>query len=706
MQPALGDTVLGKFNGSTVRDGRLSATFLRRGTEFIVRTAGPGGAVHDYRIAFTFGVYPLQQYLVPTRGGRLQALGVAWDSRPKSAGGQRWFFLFPHAAPGSPVYWTGIDQTWNFMCADCHSTDVHKNYQPRTRSYSTTYSGINVGCEACHGPGSEHVAWATRSNGWKALARTQGLTVQFPSGGSPWKTDPATGNPYPKSRRRSWIELNTCARCHSRRSQFAEDYAHGQPIGDEYHVSLLDKGVYFPDGQIEAEDYEYGSFLQSRMYHAGVRCSDCHDPHSLKLRAAGNNLCLRCHSPQKYDLPSHYHHKPGSAGARCVECHMPTRTYMMVHARHDHSIRVPRPDLWVKLGVPNACNDCHKDKPAKWAAAAMLRWYGKLSRGYQRYGEALAAGREGAPGAAQALAKVAADKEQPAIARATAIAQLGNYPGAAADKAIAAAAADPDPLVRRAAAASAPAVPAAAAATILARLLRDPVRDVRMEAANSAVLNSLASLPGVKGAALDRALQEYVAAQEFNADRPEAHLNLGMLYAAEHNPRRAAAELKLAISLEPKFAPAAIDLADLYRQTGHDQDGEKVLAAALRESPKNAALMHAMGLYLVRAKRIADAMHYLGAAARLAPGNARFGYVYAVALQDTGKRDAAIVELERVLKRHRYDRDSLGLLADIYAGLGNRNEALSYASRLGEVEPGNPAIKQEIERLRSMPESR
>jgi predicted CXXCH cytochrome family protein len=705
MQPATDATVLGNFNHATVRNDGIAATFLRRGREFIVRTTGADGSVQDFPIKFTFGVFPLQQYLIAMPGGRLQALGVAWDSRPATSGGQRWFFLFPEAKPGAPLFWTGIDQTWNFMCADCHSTNLHKNYDLRARSYATTYSEIDVGCEACHGPGSDHLLWASRGKGWENLARTGGLPVQYHErSGAAWTIDPATGNARPKLQSRSRLEINTCARCHSHRSQIKEDYEHGQPVGDDYRVSLLDSDLYFPDGQIKAEDYEYGSFLQSRMYHSGVVCSDCHDPHSLKLRAEGNQVCYQCHLERKYNSPSHHRHKLDAAGSRCVECHMPTRTYMMVHERHDHSLSIPRPDLSVKLGVPNACNSCHKDKTAKWAAGALARWYGQAPLGYQRFAQTLAIGAEGAPGAAHSLAKLAKDKEQPEIARATAISRLGAYSGMDPAGAVAAAVTDPDPLVRRAAASSVTAVAPSAAAAVLAPLLRDKVRDVRLEAAASAELNSFAIRPGIAGRELDRAVAEYNQAQELNADRPEAHLNLGLLHAAENNSQKAIAEMKTALEIDPTFAPAAADLADLYRQLGRDPEAGAVLADALRTSPRNAALLHAMGLFLVRAKRPAQALHDLGEAARLAPDNARFGYVYAVALQDAGRSDAAIGALELVLRNHPYDRGSLAALVGIYAAHGNRDQALAYAERLLQLDPGDRAIQQEIARLRSMPE--
>jgi tetratricopeptide (TPR) repeat protein len=688
MQPANDSTVLGDFNDASIADGAATSRLFRGGHKFMVRTDGPDGAPHDYEIKFTFGVSPLQQYLIEIPGGRLQALGIAWDSRPRESGGQHWFNLRPDLKlrAGHPLHWTGIDQNWNFMCADCHSTNLRKNYDLNTRMFATSYAEIDVACEACHGPGSNHVAWAAKRGNWRRYEANHGLLIALDERrGVSWKVDRASGNVVRSAPRTSEREIQTCARCHSRRSQIHEDYVHGQPVGDDYRVALLDDNLYFPDGQIKNEVYEYGSFIQSRMFHAGVTCSDCHEPHSLKLRAQGNGVCLQCHAARKYDSAQHHFHKPSSPGSQCVECHMPARIYMVVDARRDHSIRIPRPDLSLKIGVPNACNGCHRDKPTSWAADLVAKWYERGPGGFQRFAEALRAGSIGAPGAEKSLAQLIADREQPAIARASALALMAGKPESASAEPLREGARDASPLVRRAAARALPDSDPRADPSALALLLNDPVRAVRIEAAETLAGVPADVLPGDVAAALERATAEYVAAQELNADRPEAHGNLATLFASEKRFADAKRELTTALALDPSFAPAAVNLADLDRELGREADGERVLRESLVRSPNDASLQHALGLLLVRQGHGPEALEYLAAAARLDPANARFAYVYAVALNDAGRNGQALDVLEDDVVRHPYDCDALAALVSFYRGAGNPRKAAGYAKRLAEL---------------------
>jgi hypothetical protein len=373
MQPATAATVLGDFNGTSFTHFGVTSTFTKRDGKFFVRTDGPDGTLTDYEITYTFGVFPLQQYLIAFPGGRYQALNVVWDTRPASEGGRRWFHLYPNeAVPHDDVlHWTGAYQNWNFMCAECHSTNVVKGYDAATGGYHTTFSEVNVSCEACHGPGSAHVAWAKSAGTAAKGGADDGLIVALrdlvPAA---WIVDTATGLPHRSTPRTSRAEVEMCGRCHARRSVLAEHYAPGRPLTDTHRPSLLTEQEYFSDGQIRDEVYEYASFRESRMFHQGVTCTDCHDPHRSTIAPPVDDVCARCHTPSRFATETHTHHKTGSPGASCVNCHMPTRDYMVVHARHDHSIRIPRPDVSVALGTPNACTGCHVKESDQWAAAA------------------------------------------------------------------------------------------------------------------------------------------------------------------------------------------------------------------------------------------------------------------------------------------------------------------------------------------------
>ncbi|MDH3871769.1 MAG: multiheme c-type cytochrome, partial [Gammaproteobacteria bacterium] len=231
MQPATGKTVLGSFANTSLMNFGVTSTFFKEDDKFMVRTEGPDGKLQDYVIKYVFGVEPLQQYLIEFPGGRLQALSLAWDSRAKEQGGQRWFHLYPDEkiAHDDELHWTKPSQNWNSMCAECHSTHLEKNYDPVNRTFDTRWSKIDVSCEACHGPGSEHVIWAEQKPGWEKLAANKGLSISLDERKDvQWKMDPKTGNAARNKARTTDKEIEMCARCHARRSPISGQYAHGE----------------------------------------------------------------------------------------------------------------------------------------------------------------------------------------------------------------------------------------------------------------------------------------------------------------------------------------------------------------------------------------------------------------------------------------------------------------------------------------------
>ncbi|HWZ69809.1 MAG TPA: tetratricopeptide repeat protein [Stellaceae bacterium] len=697
MLTATAATVRGDFSGAQFEHFGVTSTFFRDGDKFMVRTDGPDGALHDYAIAYTFGIYPLQQYLIAMSGGRLQALGIAWDSRAKEKGRQRWFHLYPdqHLKPGDPLHWTGRDQTWNYQCADCHSTNLQKNYDLAANTYATSWTDVDVSCEACHGPGSRHVAWANSgekakpADGPDRMALTNWLK---PIDNGHWEMNRDTGIAR-RTEKLASAELDTCAACHSRRKVIAKNPTPGEPDLDLYLPALLEPGLYHADGQIDSEVYEYGSFLQSRMYHAGVTCSDCHDPHSAKLHADGNALCGQCHMPAKFDVAEHHHHQPGSAGAQCANCHMPSKTYMVIDVRRDHSIRVPRPDLSVSLGTPNACTQCHSDRSAEWAAQAVSAWFPRGRQTVPHFGTALHAGRSGAADAEQRLDRLILDQGQPAIARASALPLLPRVETPASEPALNAAIADPDPLVRSAAPRALSASASEATRQAVASLLRDPIRAVRIEAVRALAGTDLLSLTPELQTAMVSATKELVAAEMVDADRPEAHLNLGLLDLRRRQMPEAEAEYRTALRLDPGFVPAMVNLADLDRLRGVDQEGAELLKKAMTIEPNNADVRYALGLSLVRRHDYAGALDLLRRAHELVPDNARYAYVYAVALNSTGAPGEAMTLLEEAHQRHPADRDTLMALVSIARDKGDFALALRYARELVTLDPGNAQLR-------------
>lgn len=655
MQHATAASVLGDFDDARFEYAGVTSAFFRRDGRHFIRTDGPDGRLADFEVKYTFGVEPLQQYLVGLPGGRLQAVSVAWDTRPAEQGGQRWFHLYPgeQVDHRDELHWTRRSQNWNFMCADCHSTAVRKAYDPATDTYATGYAEVSAGCESCHGPGSAHVTWAAQPS----EDPVQGLTVAMEKGSLP-------------------RQLEVCAQCHARRAQIAEGYHAGRPFTDHYLPSLLDSELYFPDGQQKGEVFIWGSWLQSRMHQAGVTCSDCHDPHSQALHVPGNAVCAQCHAPAVYEAATHHHHLPGSTGSQCVECHMPARTYMVVDPRRDHSMRVPRPDESVSHGTPNACNQCHVDEDADWAAAAVRGWLGRDARGSHAFTAIFQQADTGDARAAAGLADLATDQNQPAIVRASAIERLARL-GEADPQLVRDAARSDDPLLRLAAVRLADALPEGERPALLAALLRDVRLAIRIEAARS-LSPVQAGLSGGYAADWRRAAGEYRASLGYNADRPEAVVALGSLETSLGSFAPALEAFARARRMEPTYVPAYLNAAEALRLQARDQEAIGMLAEGLEAVRSSGPLYHSLGLAQVRLGRREEAMESLRKAMELEPDEPRFTYVYAVALHSTGSTRQAKQLLRAALERWPGQRDMVEALTAFERDAG---EAVSPALR-------------------------
>ena len=704
MQPATDSTVLGDFNDATLRVAGVTTTFFRRAGRFLVRTEGPDGQPAEFEVTHTFGLEPLQQYLIPLTKGRLQAFSIAWDSRSKRDGGQRWFHLVPDQPPaaGDPFHWTGYQQTWNYQCADCHSTNLRKGWDDSTATYHTTWSEISVGCEACHGPGSNHVAWAESTSADSGDARryqAMGLAARLDERKSiSWTTNATSGKPVRSAARTTEREINTCARCHARRGQLTDAVHAGDPLLDGFRPAVVEPGLYHPDGQMREEVYTWGSFLQSRMYAAGVTCSDCHEPHSGKLRAPGSQVCAQCHTPDRYAATGHTLHQPGTPGADCVSCHMPTVTYMVVDPRHDHAFRVPRPDLSDLTGAPNTCTTCHTDRSSTWAADQIEDHLGRRPIGFQNFGEAFAVAERG--GSITDLAAIARDGRQAGIVRASALLRLSAAPGWNPGPELTAALADPDPVVRAAGTRVAGSVlqvqqrPGA-----LAPLLSDPLRLIRMDAGLGLAEVPEGQLPVEWREGQAKGLAEYLAAQEFIRDRPEGWGNIGNLRAIQGQVTPAIEALQMALERDSSWAPAWINLSDVYRTSGQEGAAKTVLATARQRLPRDAAIAHALGLTLVRLGERPAALAALGEAVRLDRSTPRYAFVHAVALHDLGQPAEALAALRAARRLHPGDRDLAETLMNYLMEGGDVQEARLVLQGMVEADPLNPVWQQWIGRL-------
>jgi predicted CXXCH cytochrome family protein len=693
MAPATPENVRADFQNRSVTFRGATSRFFKRGDAFFVNTEGPDGKASDFEIKYTFGFDPLQQYLVAMPGGRLQPLSVAWDG-PR----QQWFDLLPHekTPPGDVLHWTGRYQTANTMCLVCHVTDYEKRYDPATDTFASRWAEPNVSCQACHGPGDLHVRYETSLRGAgtpiaDTLEGPHGLTVDLKARDARRRTE-------------------SCAPCHSRRTELLPSPAPGQEILDAFIPSLLVRGLYHPDGQQLEEVYVDASFRQSRMFQKGVTCTNCHNPHTGKPRFEGNALCLQCHRKDpnpsfptaagNFDSPEHHFHKQGSKGALCVGCHMPSTTYMRIQHRPDHSIRVPRPDVSAKIGTPDACTTCHEGRKAQWAADVVSKWYGPVRKQGGHFGEAFWAARSGQPSGNEAVAELIDSPLLPAVVRATALVELSHDPAIGAEKRMQATR-DVDPVLRAAGAESVAGLSVSQRVSTLTPLLTDPVRAVRVTAARTLSFVPVDQLTAASRKAFEAALDEYLKTQDFSRDMPGAELNLAVVY--ENTGKTALAEQHYlaALKIDPDFTPARANLARLYNAASRNEEGVRVLQEGLKRVPGIGELQYSLGLLLAEEKRMTEATEALGRAAKLMPDRAGVQYNYGLALDQIGQSGPAEAALLRAQALDPDDPSMTYALAAFYAKKGRREAALKWAEELRRLRPNDPEVVRLIANLQA-----
>jgi len=677
---ALPDTesVRGDFSDVEFTEGSDRYRFYRQGEDFMVEAPGQDGQSQAYRVEYTFGWEPLQQYLVDIGKGKFQALHAAWDSEK-----QEWFSLYPDEKfePGDWLHWTGGAMNWNTMCADCHSTGVSQNYIAEADSFHTSYFGITVGCESCHGPGREHTELMDSEEGSRASAERIRKDLAL------------AGNPSQS------IEISTCAPCHSLRQKLTNNFPHTGDYLDHYDPSLPHPETYFPDGQIREEVYVYGSFLQSRMHAEGVQCSDCHDPHSLQLKTNidDNSLCMQCHEPQ-YNSPEHHFHEPNTESSQCISCHMTGRYYMQVDFRRDHSFRVPRPDLSRTYDTPNACNGCHENRSPEWAAQAIEEWYGPERPDH--FSAVLSRASAEGPEASEALTSLIADTAQPEIIRATAIWYLGQFSPQQHADLFRRELESESPLIRKSAAKALGNLPSEVRRTSLPAALDDSTRAVRLAAVSGLTEFEEASFGPALRQAFAQALDEYRQQLEVSAYFPQGQMNRGRFYEQRGETGKAIRAYRRAIEIDPHFNPARVNLAMLYNTQGRNDEAEKLLRTVTEQEPGFGRGWYSLALLLAEEGRLDESIPYFDKASQLISGDSRVHYNRAIALQTLGRPQQAKQAYRQALELEPDNPDYLYGIVTLYSQQERYSDALAYAEKLKRLFPGNRQIEKLIEEIK------
>ncbi|CAK1698233.1 Cytochrome c-552/4 domain-containing protein [Vibrio crassostreae] len=637
MKHADDESVLGNFDDQIVTHKGKPNRFFRKGDEFWVNIEGPDDQFKDYKISYTFAFEPLQQYMVEFEDGRVQLIPFAWDSRTEDEGGQRWFHLYPDTTNTDEFYWTNSGQNWNFMCADCHSTNLEKNYDSASNTYNTTWSEINVGCEACHGPASAHVEQAklARANGGKedSVSAHYGFDRDLSKSVKEWIYQEGNSTLQPKDIIHT-NQVQTCAQCHSRRTQLNEtgDHVNGS-FFDKYRLSLITPELYHNDGQIYDEDYVYGSFLQSVMAEKGVTCTNCHDPHTAELKIAEEAVCSQCHIASEYTPEKHTFHEANTEASQCTTCHMPETTYMEVDPRRDHSWHIPRPDISQHIKTPNVCTSCHEDQTDQWADQQIGKWFPDSKyRNQQHFAVAFYADSIGHRGAEDALAYSAQDSSLSNIIRASSLERLGGNTGKNTLISLARAVKHDDEMIRLGVVQGSSGFPFTDRWQILEPLLKDPVLSIRSETA-SALVRYWGEMNPLQKDQIKPALEEYIEIQQFNADRGFGRTNLGNVYRDLGQHDKAIEFYQGAIEIEPYFENSYANLADLYRALGDEPKALSTLKQGIQAQPKSSVLPYSAGLSMLRVKDYKQATNYLKQAAETAQTDPQYWYVYGLALE-------------------------------------------------------------------------
>ena len=457
-KPVAEATIVGDFRERTkFADHDRSYTFGMKDGKPLVNVSFGGRQAEAFTVDYTLGAKRYQGYLTMLPEGGIYVLPVFWHIASKRWVDWKEITPIPDGAHD-------LRQLWNANCFNCHGTNIVQGYDLNEKKYRSTWTEMGIGCEACHGPGRQHVAVMEA-----------------------WEKDPASKPQYDSSSKNRQLSdilkifstrsseprriYDTCAYCHGNKNNVFVGFKGGDSFADYALPFLISEpipendlqGEFWPDGRPNRFNRPQALTLSGCFKAGAVTCTSCHvahgsrNEHSLKVNIYqgrnGDALCTQCHSEPKATRPSghqavnpsgpqdlkpsfsgpglraHTFHAPESAGSRCISCHMSDVNWRLLIRRRDHTFQAPVPENTAQFGIPNACTTCHDNRSPEWAAKQMSEWWGDGERRAKATSLADAMYRAGSGDATAlpALARLAVDRSQGLLIRASAaeyIAQL------------------------------------------------------------------------------------------------------------------------------------------------------------------------------------------------------------------------------------------------------------------------------------------
>lgn len=665
MQPANDSTVVGDFNNTSYSADGITSRFFKNEGKYFINTQGQDGRYHDFEIKYIFGFTPLQQYLIAFPEGRMQVTRQSWDVNKK-----KWFHQNPNQkiAANDWLHWTGNAQNWNTMCASCHSTNLQKKYDIDSDTYHTTYSVINVSCESCHGAGSAHIDYINSGNYQKGK-KIEGSFLQM------------------NKKTNQLAQINNCAPCHSRRGEISPSKITSNELLDNYIPQIPDTEFFHADGQVKDEDYVYTSFLQSKMFQRGITCSNCHNVHTGKPVLTGNNTCLQCHQ-KKYSEPEHTFHTAAIAASECKNCHMPGRYFMGNDYRYEHSFRAPRPDLSVKYGTPNACNNCHTNKGASWAKAAIEKWYGP-DRAYH-FSEDLIPGSLLNKESEGHLIKLIGDTSIPTIIQATAVFYLGSIPTQKSLTTLINCLNFTDAQTRYRAIRSLSNFEYQTWINAIGPLMADKVRAVRIAAADLYTTIPRQQIPAQFQSTFNSAFRELQSYLAYQADFAVGNLMLADHYLKLQDYYNAEKFYLRGLKKDSLLNYARLNLSTVYNAEGKNDKALEILLAAEKIEPANDRIYFNLALLYNELNDQSTAEKYFAKAIALKTQNPKVYYNYGLLLNQWKNYKEAERILEAGLIIDPASAELFYALTFVYLQSDNRAKARQTAIKLKRLDPSNP----------------